>query len=101
MKEIENLVNRLDIKEEFKSLLSTGISAEIFNIIRLYKPEITISKNTQLNDDRVFCEVVLVFDERDISLFQCRPFIDKSVIMSASNSSIRMRKTYFLYRIQD
>ena len=99
MFQIENSVNGLDIEENSKPLLSACISAEIFNLKKTYNPEITISKYTQDNDTRVWCEVFLLFDAKDIALAQCRPFIDKGVLMSAVGDKVFMRKTYFLYDV--
>lgn len=99
MFEIDNAVKKLDIEEHFKSLLSGCISAEIFNLKKIYNPEITISKYTQPNDDRVWCEVCLTFEAKDIALAQCRPFIDRGVSMSAAVDKVFMRKTYFLYTV--
>ena len=99
MFEIDNAVNKLDIDEAFKALLSGCISSEIFNLKKTYNPEITISKYTQDNDTRVWCEVCLLFDAKDIALAQCRPFIDKGVSMSATVDKVFMRKTYFLYTV--
>lgn len=99
MFEIDNAVKKLDIEDGFKPLLSDCISAEIFNLKKAYNPEITISKYTQPNDDRVWCEVCLTFEAKDIALAQCRPFIDRGVSMSAATDKVFMRKTYFLYTV--
>ena len=99
MFEIENAVKNLDIEDGFKHLLSACISAEIFNLKKAYNPEIKITKYTQAEDNRVWCEVSLVINSKDIVLAQCRPFIDKGVSMSASIDSVFMRKTYFLYTV--
>lgn len=98
---IQEGIKALDIKEEFKSLIYNLIEAEILNIQRLYFPIITISKHQKEGDDRVFVELQLELespnDEFGISLFQCRPFIDKGCIMISSESKITLRKAYFIY----
>jgi hypothetical protein len=101
MFEINNVVKQLDINEDCKTLLANCISAEIFNIIRLYNPEVKISKYTKPDDSRVWCEVLLTLEGKDISLFQCRPFIDKGVTLTATGGTIFMNKTYYLYTTQD
>lgn len=95
---IKQTVDNLDIKTEFTDLLYSTINAELFDICRLYSPVIDISKFQNENDRRVFCEVKVYFtNTENISLFQCRPFIDKGVTMTTKDNSIIMRKTYYIH----
>jgi len=99
MPEIKSAIQSLDIREVVKSTMTDLITAELFNMCRYYKPVLKISKfkNENPEDTRVWIEVKLELEGKDIALFQCRPFIDRGANLNAVNDKIIMRKTYYLY----
>jgi len=98
MIDLKGLVENLEIKNEYKDLLQRTISAELFTLNNFYTPTIEISKSQDDNDKRVYCKVKICFtNQNSIFLYQCRPFIDKGVIMTMENDTIIMCKTYYLY----
>lgn len=98
---LKNQISTLDIKSEIKDMLCELITAELFNLMRVYPlSDVKVTKfvRPEEYDGRAWAEVFVNLHEKELVLVQLRPFIDKGAVISkTSNDQFTIRKTYFLY----
>jgi hypothetical protein len=99
MEQLQTLINRLDIREEYKSLLYDLVLAETFNARRSHDIIFFVEKYQNPADKRVWVIIKLLIETpiEELPMFPLRPFTDKSCAFNHTKGGIEFQKTYYLY----
>lgn len=101
-KQIEQALGELEheIEEKRKDAIIDLIAAELFSPLYYNSMEYTLSAQTSISGGRLFLNFkITIFSQKEIHLFQFRPFIDKCCGVKAMKGGAVFTKSYYLYHL--